>query len=94
MVWKRQIPFWDWRYLYWFTYARYDAAERGYKIGRALSFIIAMFMTIGFPWYLIRVRRFPMGKAISVTFFWMLLFVGVSFAGAYLLHSILDLVDY
>lgn len=73
-----------------YLWCRYDAAERGRRIGRGLSFTIAMLLMIGFPWYLIKVRRYAMGQAISVTFFWMLICVGVSFAGIFFFSWIFD----
>ncbi len=77
-----------------YLWCRYDAAERGRRIGLGLSFTIVMALMIGFPWYLIRVRRYPMGHAISLTFFWMLICVGVSFAGYYSTFWVLDQIYY
>lgn len=69
-----------------YFWCRFDAAEMGKKIPWLISAAILIVLTIGFPIYLVRLKRFPMGKAISITFFWILLYMGIFYSSAYLMY--------
>lgn len=72
-----------------YFWCRYDAAEIRKRIPRPISTAIIVIPIIGFPIYKVRIKRTPMGEAISLTGFWLLLFIGIHYGTAYLFYYVM-----